>query len=63
MDTPKYSAENLILGNLPKDMQNPCQDHKIIHPFPFCTTCLIHPQPAAGHCSHTSLSVVDADNP
>ena len=44
-------------------MQDLCQDRTSIRPFPICNACLIHPQPGAGHCSHTSLSVEDANNP
>lgn len=32
---------------LPKDTQDPGQDHTAIRPFPFCTSCLLHPQPGA----------------
>lgn len=60
MDTPRYSVENLVLSNLLKDTQDLCQDHTTIRPFPFCTACLIHPQPGAGHCSHTGLFAEDA---
>lgn len=63
MDTPSYSAENLVLSNLSKTTQDLCQDHMNTRPFPFCTSCLIQPQRGAGHCSYTSLSVKDANNP
>lgn len=59
-DTLRYSAENLVLSNLPKDMRE-CQDHTTIRPF--CTACLIYPQPGTGQRFHTDLSVEGANNP
>lgn len=47
MDTPRYSAEDLVFSNLPKDTQDPGREHMAIRSLPFCTSCLLHPQPGA----------------